>query len=78
MFAMISDDLTMDQIVKILRDDLGIRFPLSSRCMKLFHMERVEDEELHQFVLRVCEDAKYAECDILSLEYVFQQNYLIT
>ena len=38
-FSLISDDANMDDIVKILRDDLEIRFPLSTRRMRLFHME---------------------------------------
>lgn len=52
-FPLISDDLCIEQIMNVLRKDLKTRFDLSSRPMKLFHMERADNEELHQFITRV-------------------------
>ena len=67
-YSLINDDASIDEIEKILKDDLEIRIPLSNRRVRLFHMQRKEDEELLQFVLRVKENARYAEVDKLPVE----------
>ena len=57
-YSLIRDEASIDEIEKILKDDLKIRIPLSNRRIRLFHMQRKEDEELLQFVLRVKENAR--------------------
>ena len=64
-YQQITEDKSTDEIMQILKDDLKMRYPLAARRMKLFHMERRDDEEVHHFITRVKEDAKHAECDKL-------------
>ena len=67
-YSLITEHASMDEIEKILKDDLELRIPLSNRRIRLFHLERKEDEELSQFMLRVKEHARYAEVDKLPVE----------
>merc|ERR1711867_52517 len=69
-YSLIKEHASMDEIEKILKDDLELRIPLSNRRIRLFHLERKEDEELSHFVLRVKEHARYVEVDKLPVEEI--------
>ena len=64
-YQQITEDKSTEEIMQVLKDDLKVRYPLATRRMKLFHLERRDDEEVHHFITRVKEDAKHAECDKL-------------
>ena len=64
-YQQITEDKSTEEIMQVLKDDLKVRYPLATRRMKLFHLERRDDEEVHHFTTRVKEDAKHAECDRL-------------
>ena len=69
-YQQITEDKSTDEIMQILKGDLKMCYPLAARRMKLFHMERRDDEEVHHFITRVKEDAKFAECDKLPLNNI--------
>ena len=47
-FLQLSEDKSTEDIMALLREDLKMRYPLSACHMKLFHMERHDNEEIHQ------------------------------
>ena len=64
-----------EEMFNVLSEDMEIRYPVTLRRLKLFQVKREKDENILSFINRVREDARYADIDGLSADYLHDSHW---